>query len=195
MQLTFATNNRHKLEEIRAALSTLPVDIELQSLSDLGCTDEIPETEDTLEGNARQKARYIYEKYGVNCFADDTGLEIEALDGRPGVYSARYAGENCSFADNVNKVLLELEGISNRNAIFRTVICLIINNEDYYFEGIVKGRLTTESHGKQGFGYDPIFIPDGKTMSFAEMEMEEKNNISHRGEAVRKLMAFLGQYS
>ena len=188
MELVFASNNKHKLEEVKSAVGTA---FKIVSLSDIQCCDEIPEEQPTLEGNARQKASYIYEKYGKNCFSDDTGLEIEALDGRPGVYSARYAGEECSFEDNMNKVLAEMQNVDNRKACFRTVIALIINGKEYLFEGKVDGVILHEKHGKHGFGYDPVFQPVGHTVSFAEMDLETKNAISHRGKAVEKLAEFL----
>jgi XTP/dITP diphosphohydrolase len=188
MELVFASNNKHKLEEVKLAVGTA---FKIVSLSDIQWYDEIPEEQPTLEGNARQKASYIYEKYGKNCFSDDTGLEIEALDGRPGVYSARYAGEECSFEDNMNKVLAEMQNMDNRKACFRTVISLIINGKEYLFEGKVDGVILREKHGKHGFGYDPVFQPVGHTVSFAEMDLETKNAISHRGKAVEKLAEFL----
>ena len=188
MDLVLASNNKHKLEEIQAAVGKRYT---VLSLSDIACFDQIPEDHDTLEENAFQKAYHIYDKYGKNCFADDTGLEIEALDGRPGVYSARYAGEHCSSEDNINKILSELEGISNRKACFRTVIALILNGKEYSFEGRVNGKILTEKQGEKGFGYDPIFQPDGSTLSFAQMPLEEKNKVSHRGKAMEKLMEFL----
>jgi len=161
------------------------------SLSDIGCYDEIPEEQPTLEGNALQKARYVYERYHQNCFSDDTGLEIEALDGRPGVYSARYAGVGCSFEDNINKVLSEMQPHTNRKARFRTVIALILDGKEYLFEGQVDGHISRERQGTNGFGYDPIFQPIESTVSFAEMDLEEKNKISHRGRAVEELVGFL----
>ncbi len=188
MELVFATNNRHKIKEITPLIKN---SFHLLSLSDLNCFEEIPETQTTLEGNALQKSHYIFDKYGVNCFADDTGLEIEALNGEPGVYSARYAGEGCIFQDNIDKVLLKLQGITNRKARFRTVISLLLDGKEYFFEGIVNGKILTEKHGNDGFGYDPIFMPDGFDISFAEMTLEQKNMISHRGMAVRKLAEFL----
>ncbi|MCL2132196.1 MAG: non-canonical purine NTP diphosphatase [Lentimicrobiaceae bacterium] len=188
MELIFASNNKHKLDEVKSALGR---EFNVVSLSEIGCFDEIPEDHDTLEENALQKARYICEKYGKDCFSDDTGLEIEALGGRPGVYSARYAGEHCSFEDNMQKVLSEMNGISNRKACFRTVIALILSGKEYLFEGKVDGKILTERHGENGFGYDPIFQPDGYNFSFAEMALEDKNNISHRGRAVGKLVGFL----
>ncbi len=186
--LIFATNNAHKLSEIKAAIQQK---IEISGLSEIGCAEDIPETSDTLEGNALQKARFIYEKYGKDCFADDTGLEIDALEGRPGVYSARYAGEGKSFEDNMNKVLEELKGNQQRGACFRTVIALILQGKEYLFEGKVCGDILTEKHGTKGFGYDPIFRPDGYDITFAEMPLDEKNRISHRGLAVQKLVDFL----
>lgn len=191
MELIIATNNAHKVTEIK---NGLPKHISVKSLKEVGITEEIPEEQDTLEGNASQKARYIYEKYQKNCFADDTGLEVEALDGAPGVYSARYAGENCSFEDNVLKILSEMQGKTNRHACFRTVIALIIDGKEYLFEGKVSGSITKEKLGNNGFGYDPVFLPDGCCITFAEMELEQKNNISHRGQAVVKLLKFLSDY-
>tara|TARA_B100001540_G_scaffold66090_1_gene59452 strand:+ start:2262 stop:2849 length:588 start_codon:yes stop_codon:yes gene_type:complete len=188
MDLVFATNNLNKLFEIR---SLLPESIRILALNDINCTEELLEEQDTLEGNALQKARYIYNTYGVNCFADDTGLEIEYLDGKPGVYSARYAGEACIAEDNINKVLLELEGVINRSANFRTVIALIISGEEYIFEGKCQGLITEKRLGKQGFGYDPIFLPLNSTMTFAEMSVKRKGEISHRGRAVSALIDFL----
>lgn len=189
-KLVFATNNQHKLEEARAILAG---QFEVVSLAEIGCHDEIPETADTLEGNSLIKARWVKEKYGYDCFADDTGLMVEALDGAPGVYSARYAGEHCTFADNVNKMLLEMTGKKNRKAYFATVISLILNGETKTFEGRVDGTIATEAHGKGGFGYDPIFIAEETGRSFAEMAPEEKNAISHRGRAMRKLAEYLAK--
>ncbi len=188
MKLVFATNNRHKLDEVRAIVGDR---VEVLSLNDIGCHDEIPETADTLQGNALIKARYIYDKYGLNCFADDTGLEVEALGGEPGVYSARYAGEECSSEANMQKLLHNLTGKSNRNAQFRTVIALIINGEEKLFNGIVKGSITEEKRGDSGFGYDPIFIPEGFSESFAQMSSEQKNSISHRYRATEQLSNYL----
>lgn len=191
-QLVFATNNKHKLSEIRNLVESEFSDtIKILSLKDISCFEEIPETGDTLEANASEKAFYIFNKYGYDCFADDTGLEIEALNDRPGVYSARYAGENCSFEDNMNKVLKELDGIKNRNAKFRTVISLIIDGKETQFEGSVSGEMLNDKKGTEGFGYDPIFQADGFEISFAEMDMEVKNKISHRGIATRKLLNHL----
>lgn len=186
--LIFASNNKHKLEEIRNLLESI---VEIKSLKEIGLEGDIPETADTLEGNATQKAEWVYSRTGMDCFADDTGLEVEALNGEPGVYSARYAGENCSFADNVNKLLKALEGHSNRNARFRTAICLIENGEKKYFEGIVNGTITTFEAGNEGFGYDPIFLPEGHNKTFAEMPLDIKNKISHRGRAIQKLVEYL----
>ena len=188
IKLVFATNNEHKLTEIKKMLNNK---FELISLNEIGCTDDIPETADTLEGNASQKARYIFEKYGVNCFADDTGLEVEALGIAPGVYSARYAGPQRSSDDNMQKLLFELREIKNRKARFRTAISLIINGKETLFEGIVEGNILTEGKGEKGFGYDPIFQPLGYEQSFAEMALTEKNEISHRGRAVAKLISYL----
>ena len=186
MNLIFATNNAHKLQEVSALLPT-----EILSLNDINCHDDIPETADTLEGNALLKARYVYEKFGFDCFADDTGLEVEALDNAPGVYSARYAGEQKNAEDNMNKLLLELQKKSNRKARFRTVIALILDGKEYLFEGEVKGTIEKEKRGNEGFGYDPIFTPDGYDKTFAELSIETKNTISHRGLAVAKLIDFL----
>ena len=188
MKLVFATNNRHKLDEVRAIVGDR---VEVLSLNDIECHDEIPETADTLQGNALIKARYIYDKYGLNCFADDTGLEVEALGGEPGVYSARYAGEECSSEANMQKLLHNLTGKSNRNAQFRTVIALIINGEEKLFNGIVKGSITEEKRGDSGFGYDPIFIPEGFSESFAQMSCEQKNRIRHRYRATEQLSNYL----
>ena len=187
-KLVFASNNKHKLEEARAILGDK---FEVVSLAEIGCHDDIPETAETLEGNALIKARWVKERYGFDCFADDTGLMVEALDGAPGVYSARYAGEHCSFADNVNKMLREMEGKENRKAYFATVIALILNGETYTFEGKVDGYIATEATGEGGFGYDPIFIAEETGKSFAVMAPEEKNAISHRGRAMRQLANWL----
>lgn len=188
MKLVFATNNKHKLDEVRAILGNR---IEVLSLNDINCNDEIPETADTLEGNALIKARYIYDKFGINCFADDTGLEVEALGGEPGVYSARYAGEECNSENNMQKLLQNLTGKNNRNAQFRTVIALIINGEEKLFNGIVKGNISNSKMGDCGFGYDPIFIPEGFSESFAQMTSDMKNSISHRYRATEKLCNYL----
>ncbi|MCG8412372.1 MAG: non-canonical purine NTP diphosphatase [Bacteroidales bacterium] len=188
MKLVFATNNSHKLDEVQNLLSDK---IELLSLNDIKCSEDIPEDYDTLEENALQKARYISKKYSINCFADDTGLEIESLQGRPGVFSARYAGESKDSEANMNKVLDELKGIENRKARFRTVIALIIDNEEFLFEGIVNGQILVSKTGEDGFGYDPIFKPDNYSQSFAQMSIDLKNKISHRGIATQKLIKFL----
>ena len=187
-KLVFATHNNHKLHEIQEILGT---SYQVVGLNELGFNEEIPETADTLEGNAEIKANYIYEKLGIDCFSDDTGLEIDALQGAPGVYSARFAGEHFTFQDNMNKVLQLLEGVANRKARFRSVICLILKGEKYFFEGKIEGKIIDIQRGTDGFGYDPIFIPDGFTETFAEMSLETKNNISHRGIATQKLTAFL----
>lgn len=189
-KLVFATNNEHKVEEIRNKLGGL---FEISTLKEIGCFEDIPEDSDTLEGNAQQKARYLYERYGCNCFADDTGLEVEALNNEPGVYSARYAGEAKDSEANMDKLLSNLRGITNRKAQFRTVISLIIDGKEFLFEGIAKGEILTDRKGDKGFGYDPIFQPEGYNQSFAELSMEEKNLISHRGKAVENLIQFLSK--
>lgn len=187
-ELVFVTNNKHKLKEISAIAGD---HIRILSLTDIGCYDEIAETEDTIEGNASLKSWYIWNKYGKNCFADDTGLIIDSLDGRPGVKSARYAGDDCNAENNIQKVLKELVGTVNRKARFKTVISLIINGMETRFEGIVEGTILTEKRGNDGFGYDPVFQPEGYLQSFAEMPLEEKNRISHRARATQKLTGFL----
>ena len=187
-KLVVATNNAHKLEEIAAILSD---EMELLSLKDINCHADIPETADTLEGNARQKAMYIYENYGMDCFADDTGLEVDALNGAPGVFSARYAGDGHDSEANMQKLLKELKGNENRKAQFRTAICLIMEGKEYLFEGIVKGEIIEEKRGGAGFGYDPIFVPEGYEQTFAELGNDIKNTISHRARAVEKLCKFL----
>ncbi len=188
-RLIFATNNKHKVEEVRAALGDT---VEVVTLAEANLCGEIPETSDTLQGNALQKAQWVWERTHCDCFADDTGLEVEALGGAPGVYSARYAGEHCSFDDNIDKLLAALDGKSNRRACFRTVICLIENGTPSYFEGRVDGQILTERHTNgEGFGYDPVFMPDRFAVSFAEMPLEVKNRISHRGLAVKKLVEYL----
>lgn len=191
MLLYFATHNKYKLSEIQEIIHD---SIQVKSISELGCFEDIPETADTLEGNALQKARYIHDRYHCNCFADDTGLEIDALNGRPGVYSARYAGEACSFEDNMVKVLQEMASQSNRNARFKTIIALILDDKEYLFSGCVEGTIIDHKCGDCGFGYDPIFLPQGKSLTFAEMDADEKNRISHRGVATRKLIDFLHNY-
>jgi XTP/dITP diphosphohydrolase len=188
MKLLFATNNTNKAVEIQDLLGNL---FEILSLQDINYTDEIPEEQDTITGNAQQKAQFIHEKYAINVFADDTGLEIEALDNAPGVYSARFAGSQRNAADNMNKVLELLKEKNNRKAQFKTVICLILNNEEYFFEGIIKGTIIKEKRGEMGFGYDPIFVPNGYETTFAEMSLSEKSKISHRGIAVQKMIDFL----
>ena len=188
MKLVFATNNLHKLKEVQEMLSNA---IEVLSLKDIGCFEDIEETESTLEGNAKLKADYITEKYGFDCFADDTGLEVEALDGDPGVYSARYAGEHGNAEKNMEKLLNELQNKSSRKAKFRTIIALNLRNKQYLFEGICDGEILNEKSGVKGFGYDPIFKPKNASSSFAEMNSEEKNIISHRGIAIQELVQFL----
>ncbi|MFT4681052.1 MAG: XTP/dITP diphosphohydrolase [Granulosicoccus sp.] len=185
MKLVFASNNAHKLKEVKAKL---PSNFEVLSLKDVLGDVDIIEDGATLEENAAIKARYVYNETGLNCFADDTGLEITALNGEPGVYSARYAGEDCSFDDNMNKVLQNLENAEDRSAKFRTVICLIIDGKESLFAGEVEGVMTEDKRGGDGFGYDPIFLPDGFSESFAEMSLDQKNQISHRGRAVEKLV-------
>ena len=188
-KIVFATNNKNKLAEIREMLEGSG--IEIVSLADIGCHDDIPETSDTLEGNALQKARFVKERYGADCFADDTGLEIAALGGEPGVRSARYAGEGHDSEANMRKVLAKMEGVDDRRARFRTVIALILDGEEHLFEGEVRGEILREKHGAEGFGYDPIFRPEGFAESFAEMSLDAKNAISHRGRATRALIRFL----
>ena len=190
-KLVFATHNAHKVDEVRAIL---PASVELVGLAALGCHDEIPETGDTLRDNALQKVQYIHDRFGVDCFADDTGLEVEALDGAPGVYSARYAGEPADFAKNRAKLLAALAGISNRRAQFRTVVSLILNDKTYFFEGIVTGRIIAEERGVGGFGYDSVFVPDGYDKTFAELPAAVKNSISHRARAMEQLNNFLAQH-
>ena len=189
-KLVFATNNAHKLEEIRAILGDR---IEVLSLKDIHCDTDIPETADTLEGNAALKAEYIYRNYGMDCFADDTGLEVEALGGAPGVYSARYAGSGHDSEANMKKLLAELNGVTDRKARFRTAICLIEGGEKHLFEGIVKGEIIENKRGNSGFGYDPVFVPEGYAETFAEMGNDEKNKISHRARAVQQLCAYLNR--
>ena len=188
MKLIFATNNAHKLSEVQAVLGP---SFELVTPRMCGVEEEIPETAETLEGNARQKARYLYERTGLDCFADDTGLEVEALNGAPGVHSARYATDGHDFAANNLLLLKNLEGETNRRARFRTAICLIEGGEERLFEGIVEGHIIDHESGSEGFGYDPLFVPEGYDCTFAEMSGDEKNAISHRGRAVRKLVAYL----
>lgn len=187
-KLVFATNNNNKLREVKAILKDK---IELLSLKDINCNVDIPETADTIPGNAKLKAEYVNANYNMNCFADDTGLEVEALDGAPGVYSARYAGEDKSSEANMQKLLHELDGKENRKAQFKTVVALILDGKEYLFEGIIKGEIIKEKRGNAGFGYDPIFVPDGYDLTFAEMGDEVKNKISHRAIAINKLCEFL----
>ncbi len=189
MKLCFATNNAHKLKELSQLVGS---NIVLQSLQDIGCNADIPETGNTLQANSLEKATYIKKQFGINCFADDTGLEVDALGGAPGVYSARYAGEPANSENNINLLLKKMEGEANRTARFKTLITLLINNnQPLFFEGIVEGRIAEAINGNLGFGYDPIFIPEGFSCTFAEMTADEKNSISHRGKAVKKLINFL----
>ena len=192
MKLVFASNNKNKIQEIQALV---PNTIQIVSLEDIGCTEDIPETADTIEGNAILKANYVTEKYGYDCFADDTGLEVEALNGAPGVYSARYAGEQKDANDNMDKLLSELKDKSNRKANFKTVIALNLNGKQNLFTGIINGKIIDEKIGTNGFGYDPIFVADGFDKTFAELSMEEKSTISHRGIAVKELILFLQKLS
>jgi len=189
-KIVFATNNLHKLKEVRAMM---PDGISIVGLPELQLDEDIPETADTLEGNALQKAQYVCQKFGLDCFADDTGLEVKALNGRPGVHSARYAGEQHNSNANISKLLDELSGQTDRTARFRTVIALIINGEEHFFEGIVNGRIAETRHGEGGFGYDPVFIPENQTETFAQLGEEIKNTISHRALAVSKLVEFLSR--
>lgn len=188
MELVFATNNKHKVREISDLLDG---DFRITGLSDLNITEEIPEEAETLEENALFKARYVHEKTGMNVFADDTGLEVTALGGAPGVWSARYAGESKSFDDNIEKLLREMHGVTDRSARFRTVIALILDKREYLFEGIVEGEIITERKGTGGFGYDPVFMATGSEKTFAEIPLQEKNSISHRARAMRQLISFL----
>lgn len=188
MKICFATNNPNKVQEIQQLLGE---DFEIHSLKDIGCDEELAETQDTLEGNSVQKARYVHTHYGVNCFADDTGLEVSALGGAPGVYSARYAGPQRSSEDNMQKLLAELQDKEDRSAQFRTVITLMLDGAQHQFEGIVRGHIASQRAGEEGFGYDPLFVPEGYQQTFAQMDMQEKNQISHRGRAIRKLVDFL----
>ncbi len=190
MKIIFASNNKNKVQEIQ---NQLPKSIQIVTLEEVGCTEDIAETGETLEENAIIKANYITEKYGLPCFADDTGLEIDALNGEPGVYSARYAGEDKNADKNMELVLEKLSASTNRKAQFKTVIALNINNEQHLFTGIVEGNIRNEKTGTNGFGYDPIFEPENLGKTFAEMSLEEKNKLSHRGRAVEKLVAFLGK--
>ena len=191
MKLVFSTNNNHKLKEVQ---EMLPNSIQLVSLKDINCTEDVAETETTLQGNAALKANFITQNFQLDSFADDTGLEVASLNGKPGVYSARFAGEPSNAEKNMEKLLNEMTNFSDRSAQFRTVICLNLDGNQYFFEGICKGRILTEKNGTAGFGYDPIFQPEGFQQSFAEMTSEEKNKISHRGLAIEKLVAFLTNY-
>lgn len=188
MKIVFATNNPNKIKEVQ---SLIPNNIELLSLKDIGCHEDIPETQDTIEGNAIQKAEYVKENYGYDCFADDTGLEVNALNGEPGVFSARYAGTQRNSQDNMNKLLQNLNEKTDRSAQFKTVIALHLNNEIRTFTGICKGKIIDQKRGKDGFGYDPIFVANGYDETFAEIPLEEKNKIGHRGKAIKKLMNYL----
>jgi XTP/dITP diphosphohydrolase len=187
-KIVFATNNKHKLDEIRKISEGK---LEILSLNDINCRTDIPETGTTLEENALIKARFVKDNFGYDCFADDTGLEVKALDGAPGVYSARYAGEDCRAEDNIRKLLTNLEGISDRRAAFRTVVALLIGDEQYFFEGAIHGKIIDEKRGESGFGYDPVFVPDGYEQTFAELGEDIKNKISHRAIATTKLIRFL----
>lgn len=192
MTICFATNNLHKLEEVRHKVASLSINI--NSLSDIGCAEELPETQDTIPGNSLQKAIYVFSHYGIPCFADDTGLEVDALNGAPGVYSARYAGPQRNSADNIELLLSKLKDHGDRSAQFRTVITLVgLSPEPVVFEGVVRGVIGTTLRGSSGFGYDPVFIPDGHARTFAELSLSEKNQLSHRAIAVSKLIAFLSQ--
>ena len=190
MDLVFATNNKNKLKEIKHMIIDR---INVLSINDLNHSDDLEETGLTLKDNASQKARFIYKKFNKNCFADDSGLEILSLNNEPGVFSARYAGSNCSADDNMNKVLKKLESIKNRNAIFKTVICLILDGKEYFFEGSIEGIITNEKIGHNGFGYDPIFRPNNFNLTFAQMSVKEKSKISHRAIAVSKFVKFINQ--
>ena len=189
MKLLFASNNKNKILEIRKKITNK--NITLLSLSDVNFYGDIPETSNTIKGNSLQKAKFINDKYKIDCFSDDTGLEVKSLNGNPGVFSARYAGENSSSNDNMEKLLLEMKGKENRIARFRTIITLILNNDTHIFEGVVEGKIATKKSGEKGFGYDPIFIPKGYNKTFAEIGIEEKNKISHRAIAINKLIIFL----
>ena len=194
MTICFATNNLHKLEEVKHKVA--PLSINISSLSDIGCAEELPETQDTIPGNSLQKAMYVFTHYGIACFADDTGLEVDALDGAPGVYSARYAGPQRSSADNIELLLNNLKGRNVRGAQFRTVITLVgLRPEPLIFEGVVRGEISATLRGNSGFGYDPVFVPNGHNRTFAEMTLDEKNRLSHRALAVSKLITFLSQNS
>lgn len=188
MKLVFASNNKNKIKEIKLLI---PSHYQILSLEDIGCTEEIPETANTIEGNAILKANYVTKKFGYDCFADDSGLEVDALNGEPGVFSARYAGEPKNDLNNTHKLLKNLETVTNRKANFKTVICLNLNNKQHLFTGIIVGKISFEPVGEMGFGYDPVFIPDGFTETFAQMNIEKKSKMSHRGKAVSKMIDFL----
>jgi XTP/dITP diphosphohydrolase len=188
MQLCFATNNQHKLEEIAHLLGQ---SFELKTLQDIGCQEDIAETATTLEGNSALKAQYVWQKYNINCFADDSGLEVDALGGEPGVYSARYAGEHGNHAKNIALLLQNMQGVAHRQAQFKTIITLIINGQEWQFEGIVRGNITSKPIGTQGFGYDPVFVPEGSDNTFAQMTLDQKSSLSHRARAFKKLVTFL----
>ena len=188
MKLVFATNNQNKVNEVQ---SLLPSHITILSLKDIGCEEDIPETQPTIEGNAIQKAQYVKEHYGYDCFADDTGLEVNALNGEPGVFSARYAGSQRNADDNMNKLLTELQDKEDRSAHFKTVVALILNGEQHTFEGICEGTIIKQKKGEKGFGYDPIFMATGFEETFAQISLAEKNRVGHRGKAVQKLIGFL----
>ena len=190
MKLVFATNNYNKLSEIRALV---PDSLEILSLNDINCNEQLPESNPTLKENALQKAKYIYENYGFSCLADDTGLEIDSLDGEPGVYSARYAGNECNSEKNIKKVLIKMNSVSNRRAKFRTIIALILKGKENIFEGTCSGLIARSVAGNKGFGYDPIFIPHGYNLTFSEMSQTDKGLISHRGRAVKRLVNFLSK--
>ncbi len=187
-KIVFATNNIHKLTEIKQLLAN---DFEIISLNDIGFYQDIPETGSTLKENASIKSHFIHNRFHINCFADDTGLEVDALNGAPGIYSARFAGENCSYDDNVRKLLKQMEGKTMRTARFKTVISLILNNNEYFFDGVVEGQIIKRPRGSSGFGYDPVFLPNGFDLTFAELSSEIKNRISHRGKAIVKFIDFL----
>lgn len=188
MEICFATNNANKLREVRNLLGS---SFQILSLQDIGCETELPETHETLEENSLEKAEFVHQHYGISCFADDTGLEVKALNGAPGVYSARFAGPQKNSQDNINLLLEKLKDTDDRSAQFRTVVTLILENNTHFFEGIVQGQITEQLHGSGGFGYDPVFIPENYNISFAEMDLNQKNQISHRGIAIRKLVDFL----
>lgn len=192
MKLVFASNNKNKIKEIQ---QLIPQSIEIISLEDIDCTKDIPETADTIEGNAILKANYVTEKYGLNCFADDSGLEVAVLNGAPGVHSARYAGEAKNDGENMNKLLLDLKNKTNRVANFKTVICLNLDGQQHLFTGTIFGEICTKKKGTNGFGYDPIFKADGYDRTFAELTLQEKSEISHRGQAVKQLVSFLSNYT